>query len=141
MEKEIIHFITPETRMKLFKIVYNEYWKRSREEKPKKGARPIVNKALAKDLGVSPQTVKVWKAGRSKGSDECVLKLLEKALELRPEEALEVLREDLRKHKAIVEIMEAKHGFKKAGEAPKKEVKEAPKERPKPTTLKALRRR
>jgi len=145
MEKGIIHFITPETRRKLFEIVYNAYWIKAREEKPKeKGARPVVNKAMAMDLGVSTQTIKAWKAGRSHGSDECVLKLLEKALELRPEETLEALRDDLRRHKAIVEAIEARYAFKKPEERPRKEAKEAPreaqKEKPKPTILRIFRR-
>ena len=108
MRRGIIHFITPETRRKLFEIVYNAYWIKAREEKPKgKGGKPVVNKAMAEDLGVSPQTVKMWKAGRSHGSDECVLKLLKKALELRPRETLQVLREDLERHRALVEAIEA----------------------------------
>jgi len=138
MEKGIIHFITPETRRKLFEIVYNVYWVKAREEKPReKGAKPIVNKAIAEDLGVSPQTVKAWKAGRSKGSDECILKLLEKALELEPEETLEILREDLRKHKAIIEVIEAKYAFGN----PKTEKGENVKGPTKPSALKSPRGR
>ena len=126
MRFEITGFLPQETRKKLFELVYEVYEARARDPERRSGrGRPPTNKAIAEALGVSIGTIKAWKAGEFQGNDRNALRLLEKALELRPRKTLEILREDLELHRALVEEVEAEYGF---SEKEEKEEKEAEKE-------------
>ena len=125
MRFEITGFLPQETRKKLFELVYEVYEARARDPERRSGrGRPPTNKAIAEALGVSIGTIKAWKAGEFQGNDRNALRLLEKALELRPREALQILREDLELHRALVEEIEAEYGLKETEKEAEKEAGE-----------------
>jgi len=111
LDRGIAGFMPPETRKRLFELVYEVYKARARDPERRSGrGRPAINKAMAEALGVSVETIKAWKANRFQGCDRNAIRLLEKALDLMPKKTLEILREDLEAHKALVEELEAEYG-------------------------------
>ena len=125
MRFEITGFLPQETRKKLFELVYEVYEARARDPERRSGrGRPPTNKAIAEALGVSIGTIKAWKAGEFQGNDRNALRLLEKALELRPKETLQILREDLELHRALFEEVEAEYNPEKTEVGEEKETKE-----------------
>ncbi|RLG58957.1 hypothetical protein DRN86_04990 [Candidatus Geothermarchaeota archaeon] len=124
MRFEITGFLPQRTRKRLFQLVYDVYRARASDPERRSGkGKPAVNKAMAEDLGVSVETIKAWKADKFQGADRNAFKLLEKALELRPRETLEILREDLEMHRALVEEIEAEYSSEEAEIKREKEAK------------------
>ncbi|RLG58955.1 hypothetical protein DRN86_04980 [Candidatus Geothermarchaeota archaeon] len=102
---ELAGFLPKKTRRRLFQLLYESFEKRGK--KIKKTDQEIIED-LAELLETDPQTIISWKERRSPPEGVSVLLLLEAALRIEPKKALEILIEDLEKHRELLEKIAGK---------------------------------
>ncbi|RLG73600.1 MAG: hypothetical protein DRO14_06530 [Thermoprotei archaeon] len=106
---ELAEYLPRKTRRRIFLMLYEHFEKRAKKLKESgESKRPPVIEALAEEIGVNPLTITYWKGGRFAPTGVSIWGLLEAALKFEPEKTLEILREDLERHRELIEMLMGK---------------------------------